>query len=38
VETRADCDRDAVLFLVEPQGSGGACHKTGWFSCFGYKL
>lgn len=37
-EIRADCDRDAVLFLVEPQGQGGACHKDGWFSCFGYSV
>jgi phosphoribosyl-AMP cyclohydrolase len=38
VEIRADCDRDAILYLVEPQGDGGACHKAGWFSCFGYML
>jgi phosphoribosyl-AMP cyclohydrolase len=38
VEIRADCDRDAILYLVEPQGTGGACHKEGWFSCFGYTL
>lgn len=27
-----DCDRDAVLMMIEQQGSG-ACH-TGAFSCF----
>lgn len=32
VELRADCDRDALLVLVEPRGP--ACH-TGAVSCFG---
>ncbi len=32
VEVRADCDRDTLLFVVEPQGP--ACH-TGARSCFG---
>jgi phosphoribosyl-ATP pyrophosphohydrolase/phosphoribosyl-AMP cyclohydrolase len=31
-ETRVDCDRDAVLFVVDP--SGPACH-TGSLTCFG---
>jgi phosphoribosyl-AMP cyclohydrolase / phosphoribosyl-ATP pyrophosphohydrolase len=31
-ETRVDCDRDAVLFVVDP--SGPACH-TGSRTCFG---
>ncbi|NLI63042.1 MAG: phosphoribosyl-AMP cyclohydrolase [Methanosarcinaceae archaeon] len=30
-EIRVDCDRDAVLILVEQ--TGGACH-TGYESCF----
>ena len=32
VEVRADCDRDALLYLVEP--AGPACH-TGARTCFG---
>jgi phosphoribosyl-ATP pyrophosphohydrolase/phosphoribosyl-AMP cyclohydrolase len=32
VEARADCDRDTLLLLVEPEGP--ACH-TGTRSCFG---
>jgi phosphoribosyl-ATP pyrophosphohydrolase/phosphoribosyl-AMP cyclohydrolase len=32
VEARADCDRDALLLVVEP--SGAACH-TGTRTCFG---
>ncbi len=32
VEVRADCDRDTLLLVVEPQGP--ACH-TGTRSCFG---
>ncbi|WP_457615303.1 phosphoribosyl-AMP cyclohydrolase [Methanopyrus sp.] len=31
VEVRVDCDKDAVLYLVEQEG--GACH-TGYRSCF----
>ncbi|MCK5707139.1 MAG: phosphoribosyl-AMP cyclohydrolase [Candidatus Aureabacteria bacterium] len=30
-ELRFDCDRDAILLIVEQKG--GACH-TGYFSCF----
>ena len=33
VEVRVDCDQDAVLLKVHPQGDGGACH-TGARSCF----
>ena len=33
VEVRVDCDQDAVLLRVRPQGDGGACH-TGARSCF----
>jgi len=33
VEVRVDCDQDAVLLKVEPQGDGGACH-VGFRSCF----
>ncbi|ARN82788.1 phosphoribosyl-AMP cyclohydrolase [Methylocystis bryophila] len=32
-----DCDQDALLLEVEPQGDGGACH-TGRKSCFYRKL
>jgi phosphoribosyl-ATP pyrophosphohydrolase/phosphoribosyl-AMP cyclohydrolase len=32
VEARTDCDRDVLLFVVEPQGP--ACH-TGARTCFG---
>ena len=32
-ETRIDCDQDAVLLKVRPQGDGGACH-VGFRSCF----
>jgi phosphoribosyl-AMP cyclohydrolase len=28
-----DCDQDAILLKVRPQGSGNACH-TGRKSCF----
>ncbi|WP_210400476.1 phosphoribosyl-AMP cyclohydrolase [Methanopyrus sp. SNP6] len=31
VEVRVDCDKDAVLYVVEQEG--GACH-TGYRSCF----
>ena len=33
VEMRVDCDQDAVLLKVRPQGDGGACH-VGYRSCF----
>jgi phosphoribosyl-AMP cyclohydrolase len=33
VEIRIDCDQDAVLLRVRPQGDGGACH-VGFRSCF----
>jgi phosphoribosyl-AMP cyclohydrolase len=33
VEARIDCDQDAVLLKVHPQGDGGACH-VGFRSCF----
>jgi phosphoribosyl-AMP cyclohydrolase len=32
-ELRVDCDQDAVLVKVRPQGDGGACH-VGFRSCF----
>ena len=35
VSITADCDRDALVVLVEPEGP--ACHK-GTFSCFDYPL
>lgn len=33
VDVRFDCDQDAVLLKVLPQGDGGACH-VGFRSCF----
>ncbi len=33
VEVRIDCDQDAVLLRVRPQGDGGACH-VGARTCF----
>jgi phosphoribosyl-AMP cyclohydrolase len=33
VEARVDCDQDAVLLKVRPQGDGGACH-VGFRACF----
>ena len=36
VEIRVDCDQDAVLVKVDPQGDGGVCH-VGFRSCF-YRL
>ncbi|OGC87524.1 hypothetical protein A3D70_00195 [Candidatus Adlerbacteria bacterium RIFCSPHIGHO2_02_FULL_54_18] len=33
VSVRVDCDGDAILYLVEPQGPGLACH-TNAKSCF----
>jgi len=32
-EVRVDCDQDAVLLRVRPEGDGGACH-LGERSCF----
>jgi phosphoribosyl-AMP cyclohydrolase len=32
-EMRVDCDQDAILIKVWPQGDGGACH-VGYRSCF----
>ncbi|AWM78347.1 phosphoribosyl-AMP cyclohydrolase [Phenylobacterium parvum] len=32
-EVRIDCDQDAVLLRVRPQGDGGACH-VGARTCF----
>lgn len=32
-ELRIDCDQDAVLIKIRPQGDGGACH-VGFRSCF----
>lgn len=37
VEVRFDCDQDAVLLKVRPQGDGGACH-VGFRSCFYRKV
>lgn len=36
VEMRLDCDQDAVVLKVLPQGDGGVCH-TGEMTCF-YRL
>jgi phosphoribosyl-AMP cyclohydrolase len=33
VEVRVDCDQDAVLVKVLPQGDGGVCH-VGFPACF----
>jgi phosphoribosyl-AMP cyclohydrolase len=33
IEVRVDCDQDAILLKVHPQGDGGACH-VGFRSCF----
>jgi phosphoribosyl-AMP cyclohydrolase len=33
VEVRVDCDQDAVLVKVAPQGDGGVCH-VGFRACF----
>jgi len=33
VELRIDCDQDAVLVKVAPQGDGGVCH-VGFRACF----
>ena len=33
VETRTDCDQDAIVLVVEQTGRGAACH-TGRRSCF----
>lgn len=32
-EVRVDCDQDAIVLKVLPQGDGGACH-VGFRSCF----
>ena len=32
-EIRVDCDQDALLIKVRPQGDGGVCH-TGARACF----
>ena len=32
-EVRVDCDQDAVLLRVHPQGDGGCCH-VGFRTCF----
>jgi len=32
-EVRIDCDQDAILLKVTPEGDGGACH-TGFRTCF----
>ena len=37
VSLSVDCDQDALVLEVEPQGDGGACH-TGRKSCFYRKL
>ncbi|HAJ22667.1 MAG TPA: phosphoribosyl-AMP cyclohydrolase, partial [Rhodospirillaceae bacterium] len=33
IELRVDCDQDAILLRVLPQGDGGCCH-VGYRSCF----
>jgi phosphoribosyl-AMP cyclohydrolase len=33
IEVRVDCDQDAVLVKVDPQGDGGVCH-VGFRACF----
>ena len=33
IQILIDCDGDALIYLVEPQGEGAACH-TGARSCF----
>lgn len=37
IEMRVDCDQDALILIVEPQGHGAACH-TGRKSCFFRKV
>ena len=32
-EVRVDCDQDAILLRVRPQGDGGCCH-VGFPTCF----
>ena len=32
-ELRVDCDQDAVVLRVRPQGDGGCCH-VGFATCF----
>ena len=36
LELRVDCDQDAVLVKVAPQGDGGVCH-VGFRACF-YRM
>ena len=36
-EIYIDCDEDCLLFKVEPEGSGAACHE-GYRSCFFRKV
>ncbi len=33
-EAYYDCDGDTLLFVVEQEGDGGACHVDGQYSCF----
>ncbi|HUZ14071.1 MAG TPA: phosphoribosyl-AMP cyclohydrolase [Caulobacteraceae bacterium] len=33
IEARIDCDQDAILVKVAPQGDGGVCH-VGFPACF----
>jgi len=37
VEAYIDCDADCLLFRVNPEGLGAACHK-GYRSCFFRKI
>jgi len=37
ISVHIDCDGDALMFKVEPQGIGAACHK-GYRSCFFSRL
>jgi phosphoribosyl-AMP cyclohydrolase len=37
VSARLDCDGDALLFRVVPEGAGAACHE-GYRSCFFREL
>ncbi|MEO1065240.1 MAG: phosphoribosyl-AMP cyclohydrolase [Actinomycetota bacterium] len=33
-EAYYDCDGDTLLFVVEQEGEGGACHVEGQYTCF----